>query len=299
MSEHAPGTDFGHRLRQAREARGITLRQIATTTKISLAALEGLERNDISKLPGGLFSRAFVRSYAQEVGLDPDETVREFLAAFDEEGVTAGTPPFLLPRRKDTGEDAFDNQRRVAGTVLKLVLVSVPLGAALLYFSTRGGPAVSPAGTQPAAAARSAPSSRPPVTAVEPGSEPDAPAEAAIREGATAPTAAPEPEAPVPPQAVPVDVSGAAASTEGIQVEVAPTGRCWVSLTVDGTLVLERVMEPGERVSRRVVTEAVIRVGDAGAFAFSVNGRPGRPLGEDGLVRTVRITPDTFETLLR
>ena len=57
-------TDFGGKLRQAREARGISFRQIAASTKISVAALEALERNDVSKLPGGIFSRSFVRSYA-------------------------------------------------------------------------------------------------------------------------------------------------------------------------------------------------------------------------------------------
>src|SRR5215212_10763600 len=77
--------DFGGKLRQARERRGISLRQIAASTKISAAALEALERNDISKLPGGIFSRAFVRFYAVEVGLDPDDTVREFLERFNQD----------------------------------------------------------------------------------------------------------------------------------------------------------------------------------------------------------------------
>ena len=54
--------DFGSRLRAARERRGVSLRQIATATKISVSALEALERNDLSRLPGGIFSRAFVRS---------------------------------------------------------------------------------------------------------------------------------------------------------------------------------------------------------------------------------------------
>ena len=56
-------TDFGGRLRQAREERGISPRQIAANTK-TVGALEALERNNVSKLPGGIFSRAFVRSYA-------------------------------------------------------------------------------------------------------------------------------------------------------------------------------------------------------------------------------------------
>src|SRR5918996_1419911 len=85
-------SDFGGRLREARERRGISLRQIANATKISVSALEALERNDISRLPGGIFSRAFVRSYAIEVGLDPDETIQDFIAQFPHDSVTAGHP---------------------------------------------------------------------------------------------------------------------------------------------------------------------------------------------------------------
>src|ERR1700737_4625346 len=77
--------NLGARLREARERRGISLRQIANATKISMSALEALERNDVSRLPGGIFSRAFVRSYAVEVGLDPDEAIRDFIAQFPNE----------------------------------------------------------------------------------------------------------------------------------------------------------------------------------------------------------------------
>src|SRR6187401_335192 len=83
---------FGGKLRDARERRGISLRQIANATKISVGALEALERNDISRLPGGIFSRAFVRSYATEVGLDPEQTVRDFMVQFPHDSVTAGSP---------------------------------------------------------------------------------------------------------------------------------------------------------------------------------------------------------------
>src|SRR5919197_5232621 len=78
-------SDFGGTLREARERRGISLRQIANATKISVSVLESLERNDISRLPGGIFGRAFVRSYAIEVGLNPEETVKEFLERFQAE----------------------------------------------------------------------------------------------------------------------------------------------------------------------------------------------------------------------
>jgi cytoskeleton protein RodZ len=60
MPENA-AVDFGTYLREARERRGVSLGQIAAATKISLSTLEALERNDISRLPGG-FTRAFVRA---------------------------------------------------------------------------------------------------------------------------------------------------------------------------------------------------------------------------------------------
>src|SRR5512142_269184 len=104
--------DFGGKLRQARERRGISLRQIAASTKISAAALEALERNDISTLPGGIFSRAFVRSYASEVGLDPDDTVREFLERFNQEPPpSAEAVTVAIPEQERTYQE---QQRRAA-----------------------------------------------------------------------------------------------------------------------------------------------------------------------------------------
>ena len=90
-AERIPG-GFGSKLREARERRGMSLRQIANATKISMGALEALERNQLSRLPGGIFSRAFVRSYAIEVGLDPDATIQEFIAQFPRDSLTAGRP---------------------------------------------------------------------------------------------------------------------------------------------------------------------------------------------------------------
>jgi cytoskeletal protein RodZ len=125
--------DFGGKLRQARERRGISLRQIATSTKIGVAALEALERNDISKLPGGIFSRGFVRSYAVEVGLDPEETVREFIERFNAE-----PPPSAAVHAAVSEEEiSFENRQRMAGVVVKLIVVSLVLVGIILYFTLR------------------------------------------------------------------------------------------------------------------------------------------------------------------
>jgi hypothetical protein len=103
----------------------------------------------------------------------------------------------------------------------------------------------------------------------------------------------PAPEAVPPP---PVDAGrgpvGAPAPAE-LTIEVHPVSECWVSLTVDGRKLFARLMQPGEREKQIVQREAVVEIGDAGAFAYSVNGRPGKPLGEKGQVKTLRLTPAT------
>ena len=124
--------DFGMMMKRAREARGISLQQIAISTKISAAALEALERSDISRLPGGIFSRAIVRSYALQVGLDPEQTVRDFIARFPHASVTAGSPH--VPHEDHL---AIESNREIAQTAVRLVLISAVVAAAILYFTSR------------------------------------------------------------------------------------------------------------------------------------------------------------------
>jgi cytoskeletal protein RodZ len=77
---------FGARLRQRREHKQIDLIAISEQTKIKLALLEGLERDDVSAWPSGIFRRAYIRTYAQFIGLDPDVVLKDFLEAHPDEG---------------------------------------------------------------------------------------------------------------------------------------------------------------------------------------------------------------------
>jgi cytoskeletal protein RodZ len=275
--------DFGSYLRQAREQRGISLRQIATATKISVVALEALERNDISRLPGGIFSRAFVRSYAVEVGLDPDQTVQRFVESFPTETVTAGTPHAAEAQDGET----FESQRRLAGSLLRLIVASVPVAGILIYLGTQVGPS----SQEPPEAAAEAPGpAAAPPAAAPPGAAPPVLADRAAIE---------------PPRAAVGETAGstgeppAAAATAGLEIAIEPTGRCWVQLSVDGERIFSRVMEPGEREVRRAGEEIVLDVGDASAFAFTINGQPGRPLGGPGDVVQARITAENVDTYVR
>jgi transcriptional regulator with XRE-family HTH domain len=77
---------FGPVLRAARERKGVTLKQLAAETKLSVELWESLEENDLTRWPKRVFARSYVRDYALRVGLDADEVVNEFCRLFPEWG---------------------------------------------------------------------------------------------------------------------------------------------------------------------------------------------------------------------
>jgi cytoskeleton protein RodZ len=115
--------EFSDKLRRAREAKGVSLRDIAAATKISVGALESLERGAFSRLPGGIFSRAFVRAYALEVGLDPELTVQEFLVEMGKNEHDSGE---AAPRPEVTADDReFLERQRAAGRWLRVAVIGI------------------------------------------------------------------------------------------------------------------------------------------------------------------------------
>ena len=94
--EMAMSDSFGARLRYERERRQIALRSIAEGTKISVSLLDGLERDDVSRWPSGIFRKSFIRAYADAIGLDPDSVVREFVERYPDplevDVIAPGTP---------------------------------------------------------------------------------------------------------------------------------------------------------------------------------------------------------------
>ena len=272
-ADRAPG-DFGTRLRAARERRGISLRQIANATKISVSVLDALERNDISRLPGGIFGRGFVRSYAVEVGLDPEATIQDFIATFPNDSVTVGH------RTSEQIEDnqMLESQRRTAGTFLSLLAISIPIAGVVLYMGVAGR------------RARETPA---PLTVVA---------------AAPAPKIALDPPAPAAPLAsVPAEVPAATQATTPsapaapLSAELAPLTialsvkrPCWVSATVDGQKAIERLLQIGEQQTIQVRREMVLTAGDAAAISMTLNGATARPLGKTGEVVTARLTLNNF-----
>ena len=97
---------LGSRLRYERERRQISLKSIAESTKIGITLLEGLERDDVSRWPSGIFRKSFIRSYAEAIGLKPDSVVREFVERYPDplETQLAAIPAAPRPPQSNPAE---------------------------------------------------------------------------------------------------------------------------------------------------------------------------------------------------
>ena len=129
-------TTLGAYLRGERERRGLALRAISESTKVSFPLLQGLESDDISRWPGGIFRRAFVRSYAECVGLDPDDVHRRFEKQYKEKdqaddlvagiAATVRPEPSAPPAREDAAALTAPARRaRLLGTAADLTVAAI------------------------------------------------------------------------------------------------------------------------------------------------------------------------------
>src|SRR6266850_8086468 len=256
----------GDQLRNARRSKGMTIEQIASVTKISPSVLRALEADDHAKLPGWVFTRGFLKSYAREIGLDPDETVATFLAQiapppepmFEQSG--GGRPARELEAIREHETIELEPSTDVGQMIAVAVIVMATV--AYLGLHNRATPALASA-SAPAVASAAPVATDVPV--------------------ATAGFATPKP---------------VASESSDLKIDLAATGPCWVSATVDGEPRIQRLMNAGEHETVAARDSVTLRVGDPAAFQLSINGVPGRSLGDAGQPVTVRLTPQNAREYL-
>jgi len=194
------------------------------------------------------------------VGLDPDATVNEFLVALTKSEREAERA--ARARRPEISQDDrefLERQRKAIRTLRATLVIIAVVGVSFLVYE---GWSWWRSRTAPAPQTPPAPAKAPPPVA-----EP-------------APLPAPAEPAPPSPQA------------ERLAVALAFTADCWTNITVDGSVVLNRIVKAGERQALDAEREVVLDVGDAGAFTWTINGRPARPLGKPGTHERARVTRD-------
>src|SRR5689334_11068122 len=136
---------LGEKLRQAREERGISISEVAEQTRISPLYLKSIEKDDYKPLPGGIFNKGFVRSYARYIGFDEDEALADYAQLVADDPAML-EPDQTLHRSQVMTDDAMS--RSVGPTLLVVaVVLAVFVGGIYLLARYLSGPATPPKNT--------------------------------------------------------------------------------------------------------------------------------------------------------
>ena len=255
---------LGEEFRSAREARSLSLSDVAERLHIRSVYLAAIEDEEWHVIGAPVYVRGFMRTYARFLGLDPEAAVARFAQT-----VPAGTPAASTPRPAATAPSEKRGAERsspsLAAILSIIVAVLVVLFVGYEFYQYRAGAPVA----TPLADSTSGPADTTVAAGDDTTPAPDASADA---DGAAAvPAVAPSP---------------APAAKRGLTLHVTETS--WLRVTVDGTVVLEGTLPAGVSKSFKGKV-ADVRVGNAGGVRIAVNGKALGPLGASGDVVERRI----------
>jgi cytoskeleton protein RodZ len=276
-----PMGSFGERLRREREMRGVTINEIAESTKISRRHLEALENEDFDSLPGGIFNKGFVRAYARFLGIDEDQAVADYTASSNE----TPEPEDKFPLEIHDLPDPKLNPKR---STLPLILALLALLAVLAIFWTksRSHPTEN---LDSNAATGSSPTPEVAPAPASPSPHPSRETPAARPQPPTSVAASPTVSTRVTPEAV-ESPKRTPSAERTFSVTVAAKEDAWISITADGRLVVSRILSAGEQQSARAGSRIVLITGNAGGVDVSFNGKTLGAIGNESQVRTLTFT---------
>lgn len=276
-------SSIGERLRQERLRRGLELDQIAERTRINSRFLEAIEAEELDKLPGGFFTRSFVRQYARLLELDDGELDAELekLTECAEPALAPASPlgqqfdlAPISPSRK-TGR--LDPRRALASLAGFLVVILVCSGLYALWQGPwRESPPVGSAAPVNAPAPAPPPAQTLPAEPVPPAGQPSPPV--AVPDTPTAPPA---------PAAAP------------ILLEIRATAEVWIRVSSDGKYLYSGTLKAGQTRTFQGQNAMSLLTGNAGGLEIGFNGKQLGPIGPKGQIRTLELTPQGHQVVER
>ena len=262
-------------LKSEREKRGVTLEQIAADTHISLRHLENLEEGRYGDLPGGIYNRAFLRAYCESLKLDQ----MKILDRYEQEVSPHSDKHFRIRGSGRTG-GVFP---RINPTVIwSLMLLFSATG--IFLSRKRIAEIFSPYFTHSSAPDALQRVGSPNAIPLEDSRHSLVPAETADQ------TAVVSEDAGVTQPSGP--------SLKSIRLEIAATGRCWISIDQDDTPASRKLLNPGDVESFGAMEKLYVILGNPGEVHLKVNGMPLKELGKSGEVLRLLITEKTIPDLL-
>ena len=284
---------FGENLRREREMRGVSLEEISSATKISIRFFQCIENEEFSKLPGGIFSRSFIRSYARYLGLDEERVLAEYQLA--------AQPKQDVDLHRMMGSRAAPPREWSRASLLALLVAAVMLsgGYFLFRYSRRSAempvsqPSQSQGSVAPAQPAPGTSEAAPP--ALSPVSTSNPPATGEASSAAQTSTSAPEATKTAPQQPPTAAANTAAGAESGLVLQVAASQRAWVAVDADGKTALQRVLSPNEVETLKARNSFDVTTGNAQGIILTLNGETLKPLGRRGEVKSIHLTHDDLK----
>ncbi len=262
-------------LKQAREAKRISLDEASRATKLSVKMILALEGEEDANLPGEIYVKAFVKTYANFLGI-ADQAAEQYEKS---RARIPQAPPQWKPQTSVTvaADKALHWRKTVRiGAMAAGVLAALVLVLALLWGGAKRQQASAPADAQDAAV---------PVPAQQ-----AAPKPATVQQ--TQPAVLQPLQQPKPAVAPKTNPPAAYAAREGLSLEVVALDRVWVRVKADNLLLFEGTMERNSRETWSAQREFLLKLGSAGAVRMLLNERELNKVGNKGEVKTVVINKD-------
>ena len=298
-------TGFGEKMRREREMRGVSLEEISGSTKIGSRSLKALEEEDFEKLPGGIFNKGFVRAYARFLGLDEEQAVTDFEAAWRD--YEADRRPVLDIQAESQEAEAEASSNRLLTIALIVLLVIVAAGA-VKFFWWKRAESTSQASTPQSQETSSPPASNGGSSAASPSNPISEPApssktnsglaESNGSKDATEPSAKAIPSPAPTPRPSATDSSSnssSASSNSAILLEVTAHEDSWLSVSADGKSLGQGILSAQKRRTIRANKEVRLRVGNVAGVEVSFNGKQVNVDGEPKQVKELIFTPDGLQ----
>jgi cytoskeleton protein RodZ len=294
---------FGEKLRREREMRGISLDEIATATKIGTRSLKALEDEKFSILPGGIFNKGFVRSYARYLGMNEDEAVADYQAAMKEQPVsvkTIATQSAMARANRLAAQQRRESQR--SGGILRALLLLVLSGTIAFggYTSYRRGyfkalklPSLHRQMKKEAVQAAMVVPTAPPVKSdaipnTATAAAPVVPAPAALTAPVTPSTqtqVAAQPEEHPAHTGTAPELIAEDHTTIGVPkprtmaagdvvLSIKASERCWLSVAADGKRALHRTLRANQQQTVTARDHIRVTLGNPGSTELLLNGHP-------------------------
>jgi cytoskeleton protein RodZ len=274
---------LGQELKRRREARGIELQDISNATRVAVRFLRAIEEDDFRSLPGGLFTRSFIRTYARHVGMDEEEAIARYYEQTGQVREEVPRYPFTTV--------AAERARSVFWTRVVVVLFAVGVltlgGYGGWHYWQREGrqlweswraeraPAVS---RQEPESARAPEPVRPPVLPTSPSEVASASSSASVSvEEAAAASHEPAPSARMEP----------------LEIRLEATGNCWISVQVDDEPnPRQEMLRAGDVRTFTPKKQVRLSVGSVPSVRVTINGQPAHLPHVGHVARGVIITPE-------